>query len=98
MVNPQSEIRNPNSFQLQMLNRILYILYIVYCFEVGIFLIIFPWISMWESNLILQQYPSLRVVLLNNFVRGAVSGLGLVNVIIGGWEVFHFNQNFRRIS
>ncbi|MGI8783592.1 MAG: hypothetical protein ACR2L2_08095 [Acidobacteriota bacterium] len=81
-----------------MLNRVLYVVYIVYCFEVGAFLLVFPWLRIWEYNALLEQAPHLKAVLLNNFVRGGVSGLGLVNLIIGAWEVFHFGRNVRRIS
>lgn len=46
-----------------------------------------PWISlfgtsMWESNWLLPSHPALRAFLLSGFARGAVSGLGLVNVLL----------------
>ena len=49
---------------------------------VGLVLLIAPWTSVWESNWLLQPYPALRLALLNAFARGAVSGLGLVNVLL----------------
>ena len=49
---------------------------------VGLVLVVAPWTSLWESNWLLQPYPALRGALLNAFVRGAVSGLGLVNVLL----------------
>jgi hypothetical protein len=54
-------------------------------FLVGIVLVVSPWTSLWESNWLLQPLSSLsalRGVLLSGFARGAVSGLGLVNVLI----------------
>jgi hypothetical protein len=39
-----------------------------------------PWSAFWERNYFLQSWPAIEPVLTNNYVRGAVSGLGLLNV------------------
>jgi hypothetical protein len=39
-----------------------------------------PWSLFWERNLFVDAFPALRTVLQNNFLRGAVSGLGVINV------------------
>lgn len=49
---------------------------------VGLVLLVAPWTSLWDSNWLLQPHPALRDVLLNAFTRGAVSGLGIVNILI----------------
>jgi hypothetical protein len=49
---------------------------------VGVVLATAPWTSLWESNWLLQPWPSLRPYLLSGFARGAVTGLGLVNVLV----------------
>ena len=47
-------------------------------------LIVLPWWPVfWEHNYFVLSYPILRPFLTNNFVRGAVSGLGLVNLAAG---------------
>jgi len=52
--------------------------------QVGLLLIVTPWWpAFWEHNYFAMAWPPLRTVLTNNFVRGAVSGLGLVNLIAG---------------
>ena len=79
-----------------MLNKLLFLIYVVYCFEVGLFLIVFPWMDFWKQNFLLFHYPVLRMVFLNNFFRGAVSGLGFVNLILGAWEIAHFRQYFQK--
>ena len=76
--------------------KALFFLYVLYCFEVGVFLLIFPWSNIWDQNSLLSHYPTLRVVVLNNFFRGAVSGLGVANLLLGFWEVGQFSQYFRR--
>jgi hypothetical protein len=49
---------------------------------VGSVLVFAPWTSLWDSNWLLQLWPGLREFLLNAFTRGAVTGLGLVNVLV----------------
>ncbi len=49
---------------------------------VGIVLLVAPWTVLWEGNVLLQTSSWLRGVLLSPFARGAVSGLGLVNILL----------------
>lgn len=49
---------------------------------VGVVLVVAPWTVLWEANYLLQPSPLLRSVLLSTFARGAVTGLGLVNVVL----------------
>jgi len=53
---------------------------------VGFILVFAPWTPLWEANYFLQPYPALRGLVLSAFTRGAVSGLGLVNVILAFYE------------
>ena len=41
-----------------------------------------PWSRFWERNYFADMLPALHVLMANNYVRGAVSGLGLVNIWI----------------
>ncbi len=66
-----------------------FILYVVVCLEVGVFLILVPWSAIWERNYFLEAYPSLRPILLAPALRGAVAGLGLANVYMGLSEVLN---------
>jgi len=61
---------------------------IVLFFEVGIVLMVMPWADFWEENYFLLSQPSLLAIASNPFVRGAVSGLGLVNVCAGLAELW----------
>jgi hypothetical protein len=54
---------------------------------VGAVLAVAPWTSLWEANYLLQPYPAMRALVLSPFVRGAVSGLGLVNILFAVIEV-----------
>ncbi len=39
-----------------------------------------PWSTFWERNYFVEWSPLVEAVLTSNYVRGAISGLGLVNV------------------
>jgi hypothetical protein len=71
---------------------LLSILYIVYSLEVGIFLMLIPWQRIWDNNYFLSQLPWLRQIVGNPFFKGAVLGLGIVNLIIGLHEIVHFRK------
>ena len=77
-------------------NKLLFFIYVLYCFEIGIFLLVLPWLRLWEENILLSYYPYLRLIVLDNFFRGAVSGLGAANLILGVWEIAHFQHYFRK--
>ena len=49
--------------------------------EAGLLLILIPWSAFWDRNYFVEAMPALRGWLTNNFVRGAVSGLGVVNLL-----------------
>jgi hypothetical protein len=56
-------------------------LFVALLLEAGLLLILIPWSTFWDRNYFGEAMPAMRDVLTNNFVRGAVSGLGLVNVL-----------------
>jgi hypothetical protein len=52
-------------------------------FEAGLLLVLIPWSAFWDRNYFAEAMPALRELLTNNFVRGAVSGLGAINIFAG---------------
>ena len=72
----------PTRSQLWM-RRIWLVVFVLFCLEVGIILIVGPWTRAWTENSLSISYPALHEFLMNGFVRGAVSGLGLVDFWIG---------------
>jgi hypothetical protein len=59
-------------------------------FESGLVLLIVPWSIYWEQNYFVQTLPAVQEFINNDFVRGAVSGLGLVNLVAGLVEIWSF--------
>jgi hypothetical protein len=59
------------------------LLYIAYFIEVGVILVVVPWSAFWERNYFAESLPLLQFVTGNDFVRGAVSGIGVLNILAG---------------
>ncbi len=62
-------------------------LFIIVCFEVGAFLMVFPWTQHWDSNSVANFFPALRDLWNSSYFRGALSRLGLLNIYISLGEV-----------
>ena len=59
------------------------LVYVAFFLEVGLLLLVLPWSAFWEQNYFTDAWSWTRVLLSNNFVRGAVSGVGIVNLVAG---------------
>jgi len=65
-----------------------FVLYVLVCLEIGVFLMLVPWSTIWERNYFLDLYPALRPWVVSPSLRGAVCGLGLANIFLGISEVY----------
>lgn len=72
--------------------------YVAFFLEVGLLLVIMPWWpALWDHNYFVERWPALEPFLTNNFVRGAVTGLGLVNLFAGFSDLaLIFHQSSQR--
>jgi hypothetical protein len=77
------------------MGRLLAVAFILFCLEIGLFLIFVPWSGFWETNFLLNYVPVLRPVVLNNFFRGAVTGLGAIDILFGLQELKLLLRSFR---
>ncbi len=77
------------------MSRLLAIAFILFCFEVGLFLIIVPWTGMWDDNMLLDYVGYLRPVVLHTLFRAGVALLGFVDVLIGLVELRNFFRSFK---
>ena len=64
----------------------------------GLLLVLLPWSAFWEHNYFLQGSALVHAAAMNGFVRGGISGLGLVNVAAGLAELVSLLAAFRRSS
>jgi hypothetical protein len=74
------------------LQRIWLVVFVLFCLEVGIILTALPWTRIWTDNSLLLGYPQVREFLMRNFVRGLVSGLGLVDIWMGVAEAVRYRE------
>lgn len=81
-----------------MWKRLFLAVFILLCFEVGLFLMMFPWSSAWDRNYFLSLIPFLRNPFQSSYFRGAVSGLGLANVWLGLGEAWRFRDTVREME
>ncbi|MBX7187239.1 MAG: hypothetical protein K1Y01_19005 [Vicinamibacteria bacterium] len=56
---------------------------------VGVTLVLAPWTPLWENHPALGTSLTLREILLAPWFRGAVSGLGLVNLAAAALDLTH---------
>ncbi|HLA12686.1 MAG TPA: hypothetical protein VJ023_19025 [Pyrinomonadaceae bacterium] len=91
--------------------RLSVIFYIILCFEIGVVLTLLPWIpqgtlglSDWGNNYFLLYaarktgFYGLQTVVASGWVRGAVTGIGVLNLGIAFWEIFHFKHSVRALE
>jgi hypothetical protein len=62
----------------------------VFFLETGLVLLFAPWSAFWDRNYFAQGPPILHAMLISDFVRGAVSGIGLLNLVAAVGEVQGF--------
>jgi len=79
--------------KLLLLTRLLLVAYFL---EVGLLLVFVPWSAFWARNYFAHLVPALGWLMSNFFVRGAISGLGLVNLAAGLAELFSVFSSRRR--
>jgi hypothetical protein len=72
------------------------VIFITFCLEIGLFLLIFPWTDYWPSNYFSNAIPAWSNYWDNMYVRGAISGLGVVNLYISFIEIFRLRRFARR--
>lgn len=69
-------------------------------FEIGAFLVVFPWMDSWSLNHLPAFFPSIQPDFQDlwddPYLRGAVSGLGLINLYIAVRQVADLVRSARK--
>ena len=87
-----------------MVAKLTVIFFIILCLLIGSYLILLPWVSLgiigdWGDNFLLalvaekSGLPVLQTAVSSTWFRGAVTGLGVLNLLIAFWEIAHFNRS-----
>lgn len=74
------------------LHRLSLVIFVIFCIELGMLLSVLPWTRVWTDNSLLAARPTWRALLQDNFVRGVITGLGLIDIWIGVWEAVHYRD------
>jgi hypothetical protein len=77
-------------------HKLMAVLFITFCLEIGIFLLVFPWTEYWESNYFSALVPQWHAYWDNLYVRGAISGIGVMNLYISLVEIFRLRRFSKR--
>jgi hypothetical protein len=93
-----------------MSSRLTVIFYIILCLEIGAVLTLLPWVSHgflglsdWGNNYFLLV-ASRRVgfgvqrFVSSGWMRGAVSGIGILNIGMALWEIVNFRRTVRALD
>jgi hypothetical protein len=70
----------------------------LFAFDLGIFLLIYPWLRAWDLSWIPIRSPWFSQLWMSSYFRGALSGLGVLNIYIAvvegvkQWKMF-FNRS-----
>ena len=62
--------------------RILGFCLVIFAFEIGVFLVVFPWLDNWDLIWVPAHSPKLSDLWMSPYFRGALSGLGLLNIYV----------------
>lgn len=74
------------------LMRVWVVIRVAFLVELGMVLVVLPWTRAWTENNLLLTYPEVRFFLQNYFVRGLISGLGLIDIGLGIWEALGYRD------
>jgi hypothetical protein len=64
----------------------------LYCLEAGLFFTVVPWTSIWTLNPLLHGSAQLGLLADNPFVRGFVTGIGMLHLLIGMRELVRLSR------
>ncbi|MBV9216859.1 MAG: hypothetical protein JO053_11845 [Acidobacteria bacterium] len=90
-----------------MVERLTVIFFIILCALLGAYLILAPWDRLfgpWGDNYLLvfladkAHAPIIQRAVASTWFRGAVTGLGVLNLLIAGWEIINFKQSVKMLE
>ncbi len=74
------------------MQRTFLVVFVILCIELGVVLVVAPWTPVWTDNRLFLNFPQLKTLLRLGFVRGMISGIGLLDIWIGIWEAVHYKD------
>lgn len=92
-----------------MVEKITVILFIALFLMAGFLLTLLPWVNIgafgdWGDNYLLAfvsektGLPIIQKAVASGWVRGAITGLGVMNLFLAFWEMAHFKQSVQAFT
>jgi hypothetical protein len=72
--------------------RLLLVVEVAIAVWAGMLVMVLPWTRLWTENPLLSGWPSVKFLLDQSFVRGMISGVGLVDVWMGISDAVHYRD------
>lgn len=72
--------------------RLLLVVEVAIAVWAGMLVMVLPWTRLWTDNPLLSGWPSLKFLLNQSFVRGMISGVGIVDVWMGISDAAHYRD------
>jgi hypothetical protein len=72
--------------------RLLLVVEVAIAVWAGMLVMVLPWTRLWTENPLLAGWPTIKLILNQTFVRGMISGIGLVDVWIGISDAVHYRD------
>ena len=73
------------------------ILYLLYCAEAGIYLVLVPWSALW-NRMVLHWAGQYQGILMSGTARGSVSALGFLVLSVGVVDLARFCRILREAA
>ncbi len=96
MTAPPTPPTNSGLPPITWMQRVSSVLFILLTLELGLFLLIYPWMDSWDRNYLLALRPEWTDFFLSAQFRGALSGLGILNLMIAAGEFLRFVVSLAR--
>ncbi|MBX9601813.1 MAG: hypothetical protein K2X35_12440 [Bryobacteraceae bacterium] len=71
---------------------LLRVCFAIFTFEVGIFLVVFPWMDAWYLNSLPTFHAFIEDLWMAPAFKSALTGLGLINIYIALVQIFHLRS------
>jgi len=72
--------------------RLAAVVQVLFFIEAGIILILFPWTPVWSRNSLLAGHIALQHIVYSGFIRGVISGVGLLNLWFGAQTALTYSD------
>jgi hypothetical protein len=69
-------------------------LFVILRLYVGALVVLLPWRSIWTTNAWINNWPTVATFIAHGWVRGLVSGLGLLNIWIAFSVLFRRKRSY----